>query len=219
VKPIRNVNTNSNRLTYDSSSGEIAYEANTIAQIHDVSGASSAATGMGLIYNSAITTWEARQRGYLTVNAWGPASSSYFDNSSGKDLLAVATSAAWISAPTGNRLSICSKDISYNTSTGIITLDESKTYLIDINFIHSIVYDGTNALFVVQLINNDTSGQLAINKLSAHVNGDNSGYSIPLSYVSTGIQHVKFNIYNELTTTTTGSANNELLVSLKILEI
>jgi hypothetical protein len=227
VKPIRNVNTNSNRLTYDLSRGEITYEANTIAQIHDVSGASSAASGMGLIYNSANTTWEARQRDYFTLTVWGDLSGAYFNNINNKNILAL-NSTNWQTIPSGASLVICpSGDTRYSTSNGVITLSSTKQYLINVDASILTLNSGTSAsdflVFVLELINDPLgSGTvIAASKMSQPQDPNYVMFSLHLSYILQNISTIRVNIYQETAgtylTTIPGNINTEICLS--ILEI
>jgi hypothetical protein len=209
------VNTNSNRLTYDLSRGEITYEANTIAQIHDVSGASSAATGMGLIYNSANTTWEARQRDYLTLTMWGDINNTYFDTLGNRNLLST-TAGAWDTSPTApTSLALCQRgNASYSNTTGVITLDPSKSYMTDI-----IISFSLNTSGVTHVIDLYSTTLLATSKLYQSTNIDFGGYVTTLAYVVSNIPSIRYEVYFTDGTVDGNTAQSTSNISLKIIEI
>ena len=130
VKPIRDSSaaTITKRLTYHSTNYEITQEDNTLALLRDVSGASSATTGMGLIYNTGNSRWEARQRDYYLLTINGDLS----NNSTGVSLPAGAqinpfiidTSAVWVSY---DKTADFSNNITFTPSNGRFTFSTSST--------------------------------------------------------------------------------------------
>ena len=129
VKPIRNVDTNDKRLTYDSSRGEITWESNTIAQIHDVS-ANSAETGMVLIYDAPSAKWEARQRDYYLLSVNGDISGSILSNAT-RNLFILDSSASWTKIASRKDFT---NNIIYTSSNGRFALSTGKLYKISCKF-------------------------------------------------------------------------------------
>jgi len=171
VAPIRDISTNSQRLTYNSSTNEITREDNTLALLRDVSGASSATNGMGLIYNTTNTKWEARKRDYylLTING-DLSNNSAIPSLTNLNPFVLDTSATWFNY---EKTADFSNNITFNSSNGQFSLSTTKTYKVSFKFsINVNSYGGGGGIFYIKtsvFSNNSSSTPISSNRIRYQV--------------------------------------------------
>ena len=154
-------------MTYDSSSGEVMYEDNTLMALNDVSGTPT--DGTSLRWNDTTQYYVARRPNYLALTVQGRLT-NFIGSEVKYPFLTNGTVIDWASSPTPTPAPTVQpliSTVSWNNGTGKFTVDHRNTYKVDVNIALTIqAYTGACVWTVVLWGTPSIGGTLEIISIS-----------------------------------------------------
>lgn len=154
-----------------------------------------------VMYNPSTYEMTYGSRDYFTLTMFGELNNTYVAATSTLKFLFSLNSTYWDVAPNASAsppslTQYSSGSITYNTSNGIIELNSTKNYYMDLDVQLTVNYD-TTATMVMELVKNPVTSNtiLCTSKLEASASVDYVYYTLPMKTIIQTASNIRINVY------------------------
>jgi hypothetical protein len=154
-----------------------------------------------VMYNPSTYEMTYGSRDYYTLTMWGDLNNTYAASTGTLKFLFSLNATYWDTAPNSSAsppslIQFSSGAITYNTSNGIIELNATKNYYMNLDVQIAVNY-GTNSTIVMELVKNPVTSNtiLCTSKLEAAASPDYVYYTLPIKTIITTASNIRINVY------------------------